>query len=144
MIIFIINFTITDNLFASKIIFYSTKFNEVNVRNGPGLNHLLIYKILTKGYPLKQISEFENWKKIQDYSGKVGWISKSQLSKQRFAITIVSAQYLYKFPRINSKKIALVKKESLLKITKENSDWLLVESDEIKGWIPKESVWGSG
>ena len=105
---------------------------------------MLIYKILTKGYPLKQISEFENWKKIQDYSGKVGWISKSQLSKQRFAITIVSAQYLYKFPRINSKKIALVKKESLLKITKENSDWLLVESDKIKGWIPKESVWGSG
>ena len=34
----------------------TTKYNEVNVRNGPGLNHLVIYKILIKGYPLKIIS----------------------------------------------------------------------------------------
>ena len=116
---------ITDNLFASKIKFFSTKFNEVNVRNGPGLNHLLLYKILVKGYPLKEISEFDNWKKVQDFSGRVGWISKSQLSSQKYVITILPDQYLYKFPTNNSKKIATVKKESLLKIIKETEGWLL-------------------
>ena len=129
-------------MFASKINFFSTKFNEVNVRNGPGLNHLLIYKILVKGYPLKELSEFDNWKKIQDFSGRVGWISKSQLSIQRYAITIVPDQYLYKFPTNNSKKIAFVKKESILKIIKENEGWLLLESDGVRGWINKKSVWG--
>ena len=129
-------------MFASKIIFFSTKFNEVNVRNGPGLNHLLLYKILVKGYPLKEISEFENWKKVQDFSGRIGWISKSQLSRQRYVITILPGQYLYKFPKNNSKKIATVKKESLLKIIKENESWLLLESDGVKGWITKNAVWG--
>ena len=140
--IFILCITITDNLFASKIIFFSTKFNEVNVRNGPGLNHLLLYKILVKGYPLKEISEFENWKKVQDFSGRIGWISKSQLSRQRYVITILPGRYLYKFPKNNSKKIATVKKESLLKVIKENEGWLLAESDGVKGWITKNAVWG--
>ena len=129
-------------MFASKINFFSTKFNEVNVRNGPGLNHLLIYKILVKGYPLKVISEFDNWKKVRDFSGRVGWISKSQLSSERYVITIIPDQYLYKFPKIDSKKIALVKKESLLKIIREHEGWLLLESDGVKGWITKNAVWG--
>ena len=129
-------------MFASKIIFFSTKFNEVNVRNGPGLNHLLLYKILVKGYPLKEISEFDNWKKVQDFSGIVGWISKSQLSSQKYVITIVPDQYLYKFPTNNSKKIATVKKESLLKVIKETEEWLFLESEGVKGWITKNTVWG--
>ena len=32
--------------------------------------------------------------------------------------------------------------ESLLKIVKENEDWLLLESDGVKGWITKDAVWG--
>ena len=129
-------------MFASKINFFSTKFNEVNVRNGPGLNHLLLYKILVKGYPLKEISDFDNWKKIEDFSGRVGWISKSQLSREEYVITILPDQYLYKFPANNSKKIATVKKESLLKIIRETEGWLLLESDGVKGWITKNAVWG--
>ena len=129
-------------MFASKIIFFSTKFDEVNMRNGPGLNHLLLYKILVKGYPLKEISEFNNWKKVQDFSGRVGWISKSQLSRQKYIITVLSDQYLYKFPSNNSKKIAIVKKESLLKIIRETEGWLLLESNGVKGWITKTGVWG--
>jgi len=35
-----------------------------------------------------------------------------------------------------------VKKESLLKIIKENESWLLLESDGVKGWITKNAVWG--
>ena len=129
-------------MFASKIKFFSTKFDEVNVRNGPGLNHLLLYKILVKGYPLKEIREFDNWKKVQDFSGRVGWISKSQLSSQKYVITIIPDQYLYKFPTNNSKKIATVKKESLLKVIKETEGWLFLESDGVKGWITKNTVWG--
>ena len=142
LIVGIFCITITDNLFASKINFFSTKFNEVNVRNGPGLNHLLIYKILVKGYPLKELSEFDNWKKIQDFSGRIGWVSKSQLSRQRYVISVMPDQYLYKFPTYSSKKIAFVKNESVLKIIKENEDWLLLEADDVKGWLTKKSVWG--
>ena len=88
------------------------------------------------------MGEFNNWKKVQDFSGRVGWISKSQLSRHKYIITIVPNQYLYKFPTNNSKRIAIVKKESLLKIIKETEGWLLLESDDVKGWITKDAVWG--
>ena len=88
------------------------------------------------------MGEFNNWKKVQDFSGRVGWISKSQLSRHKYIITIVPNQYLYKFPTNNSKRIAIVKKESLLKIIKETEGWLLLESDGVKGWITKDAVWG--
>ena len=70
---------------------------------GLKLNHLLIYKILVKGYPLKRISAFENWTKIEDFEGRTGWISNSQLSKDKFVIS-TSKKYLHKFLQVHSKK----------------------------------------
>ena len=63
--------------------FMTTKYNEVNVRNGPGLNHLKVYKIYRKGYPLKVTKKFENWKKVSDYKGELGWVSNSQLTEKK-------------------------------------------------------------
>ena len=77
---------------------------------------MLIYKILVKGYPLKEVSEFDNWKKIQDFSGRIGWVSKSQLSSQRYVISVMPDQYLYKFPTYSSKKIAFVKVGSDIRV----------------------------
>ena len=90
----------------------TTKYNEVNVRNGPGLNHLVIYKILIKGYPLQIISNFENWSKISDVDGIEGWISNSQLTTKKYVIITSHNEFLYKFPDIKSKKIAKNKKDS--------------------------------
>ena len=85
--------TISEICYATKIKFLSTKFNEVNVRNGPGLNHLLKYKILVEGYPLRVIDEFENWKKVEDFNGKFGWVSSSQLSIKKSIITLANKIY---------------------------------------------------
>lgn len=120
----------------------TTKFNEVNVRNGPGLNHLKIYKILKKGYPLKVIKEFESWKKVKDFRGVLGWVSNSQLSNKAFGIVIVDEEIIFKFPELKSKKIARIKKNFVIRIKKCSVDWCFVEEGEIKGWIPKESFWG--
>ena len=134
--------TISEICYATKIKFLSTKFNEVNVRNGPGLNHLLKYKILVEGYPLRVIDEFENWKKIEDFDGKIGWVSTSQLSIKKSIITLADKIYLYKFPSLNSKRIAIVEKNKVMNFIKEKGEWLLVESNNIKGWIKKDGTWG--
>ncbi len=140
--LFLILITITDKSSASKTKFYSTKFNEANIRNGPGLNHLLIYKILVKGYPLKRISAFENWTKIEDFEGRTGWISNSQLSKDKFVISTSKKKYLHKFPEVHSKRVAIVKEKSILRILKNRKRWILVEANNVQGWIKKKHLWG--
>lgn len=121
----------------------TTKFNEVNVRNGPGLNHLKIYKILKKGYPLLVIEVFENWKRVVDINGINGWVANSQLSEKPYAIVEVIEDYLYKFPLEKSKKTALVKKNFVFEKERCNQKWCLVKNDNIKGWIKKSSLWES-
>ena len=49
--VFIITSNAPQSLKKNK--YLSTRYNEVNLRNGPGLNQLILYKILARGYPLK-------------------------------------------------------------------------------------------
>ena len=119
----------------------TTKFNEVNVRNGPGLNHLKIYKILKKGYPLFVIDKFENWRKIIDINGIIGWVASSQLSGKHHVIVNVYQDYIYKFPLEKSKKVAIVKKNFIFEMKKCNPKWCLVKNKDIHGWIKKSSLW---
>ena len=120
----------------------TTKYNEVNLRNGPGLNHLIIYKILIKGYPLKVLEEFGNWRRIIDVNGISGWVSNSQLSEKKYSIVVSNEIYIYKFPDISSKKIAKVKKNLILKNEKCLKSWCLMKKDKIEGWILKKHLWG--
>ncbi len=114
----------------------------MNVRNGPGLSHLKIYKILKKGYPLKIIDEFENWKKVEDVNGILGWVSNTQLSEKKFGIIIDEEEFIFKFPEFQSKKIARVRKNFVIQINRCVESWCLVEENKIEGWVPKKSIWG--
>ena len=120
----------------------TTKFNEVNVRNGPGINHLKIFKMLKKGYPLNITDNFGNWMKIVDVDGNSGWISNTQLSNKKYIIVNSNQVYIYKFPLKNSKKIALVKGKKVFAFNKCNDDWCFINDEEIKGWVMKKGVWG--
>ncbi|MBS91581.1 MAG: hypothetical protein CMM95_00815 [Rickettsiales bacterium] len=133
-----------DLLGSKKKKFLATRYNEVNVRIGPGINHLKLYKILIKGYPLKIIEEFENWFKIQDYKKREGWVSKTQLNKESFAIITKLSSNLHKFPNSKSKILAIAEKEFIFKIIKCKKKWCNVsDTKEIKGWIKKKDLWGS-
>ncbi len=120
----------------------TTKYNEVNVRNGPGLNHLKVYKIFRKGYPLKVTKEFENWKKVSDYRRELGWVSNSQLTEKKSVIVTIEEDFIFKFPDEESKKIAVAKKDFILKCERCENAWCLVDEMKIKGWVRKKSVWG--
>ena len=112
------------------------------MRNGPGLNNLVLFKILKKGYPLLIIEKFENWYRVIDSDENKGWISKTQLSNDPYVIVIKSSEKILKFPNHNSKIMAFVKMNFILKLEKCRGKWCKVASDKIKGWVPKKSLWG--
>jgi len=141
-IIFVFIITSNDSSALKKNKYLSTKYNEVNLRNGPGLNQLVLYKILIKGYPLKITEEYENWYKVIDYKKRVGWISKTQLSNINYGILVTNDEKIYKFPNIDSKQIALVKSNYILKVIKCKVEWCKVEDKKASGWILKKSLWG--
>ena len=127
---------------SKKNKYLTTRYNEVNVRNGPGLNNLVLFKILRKGYPLLVVEKFENWYRIIDFNENKGWVSKTQLSNETYVIMIKRSEKILKFPNHNSKTLALAKMNFILKLEKCRKKWCKVTSDRIKGWVPKKSLWG--
>ena len=110
------------------------------MRNGPGLNNLVLFKILKKGYPLLVIEKFENWYRVVDFNENKGWVSKTQLSKDAYVIMTKSSERILKFPNHDSKILAFAKMNFILRLEKCRKKWCKVKSDNITGWVPKNSL----
>ena len=50
--------------------FLSIKSNDVHMRKGPGTEYPITWKYIKKGYPLKVVAEFHNWRKVIDYDNE--------------------------------------------------------------------------
>jgi SH3-like domain-containing protein len=68
--------------------FVSLRSDEVNLRTGPGTNYPVEWVYVRRGLPVEIIAEFDNWRKVRDIEGTVGWIHKSLLSGKRMAVIL--------------------------------------------------------
>ena len=125
-----------------NINFLTLKNNEVNLRQGPSFEYpiKLIYK--KKYLPVIILDQSETWRKIKDFENNSGWIHISQLSKKKSAINIKNNSVLYKKPTIYSKPIAKLEIGRLVIIQKCKEEWCKITSDNYKGWIFKNVLWG--
>ena len=72
----------------------------------------------------------------------LGWIHISQLSKKKAAIVIDDELIMFKNPTIYSKPIAIFQKGRLAKIIKCKDEWCKAKSENYKGWLKKNGLWG--
>src|SRR3546814_9474044 len=58
---------------------------EVNLRTGPGPTYPIEWVYLRRNMPVEIVAEFDNWRKIRDWQGTVGWVHQNLLSGERYA-----------------------------------------------------------
>ena len=122
--------------------FLSLKKNKVNVRYGPSFDSPIKYIYNKKNFPIKQIDKKENFRRIIDHKKNSGWIHISQLKKINSVIAI-DDKIMFKKSTIFSKPIAKINKGRLLVIQKCGVEWCEVETENFKGWVNKDNLWGS-
>ena len=129
------------NAFSNEEYFLTLRNDKVNLRLGPSFNYpiKIIYK--KKYLPILVKDKSENFRKIQDHENNSGWVHISQLSKKKSGITIQDT-ILYKRSTIYSKPLAKIETGRLLLISKCNDEWCKAKTDDYKGWVKKESLWG--
>jgi len=125
---------------ASEI-FVSLKKNKVNVRYGPSFESDIKYVYKKVNLPLKQIDKKENFRRIIDLKNNSGWIHISQLKKSNSVIATKN-KVLFKKPMSFAKPIAQIKEGRLLIVEKCEQNWCKISSEEFKGWIKKDDIWG--
>ena len=121
--------------------FLSLKKSKVNVRYGPSFDFPIKYIYKKKNLPIKQIDKKENFRRIIDLKNNSGWIHISQLSNSNSVIAI-NDKILFKNPTSFAKPIAQIKKGRLLVLEKCEQNWCKVESNDFKGWIKNNNIWG--
>ena len=141
IILFIFFNFYTNSISAEYGYFLSLKNKKVNVRYGPGFDYPIKYIYKKKFLPVKVIDKKENFRRIIDHKKNSGWIHISQLRKSK-SIIVLEDKILFKNPSNFSKPLAQVKKGRLLIVQKCDGEWCKIKSENFKGWIKTNNVWG--
>tara|TARA_B100001057_G_C22723187_1_gene900546 strand:+ start:604 stop:1062 length:459 start_codon:yes stop_codon:yes gene_type:complete len=123
-------------------VFLSLKKNKVNVRYGPSFESPVKFVYMKINLPIKQIDKKENWRRIIDLKNNSGWIHWSQL-KPINSIIPLKEKVLFKKPSNFSKPLAKIQKGRVLVIQKCVKNWCKIKSENFKGWIKTDNIWGS-
>ena len=127
----------------------SLKSDLVNVRRGPARTHKILWVFKKIGLPVKIVSEYEEWREIEDQTGAKGWVYHSLLSRRRTGVTLDpqerGGKYFSLFERASksNEPVAQIGKGVVVHLISCTGDWCHVAvNKKIKGWIEQEHLWG--
>jgi SH3-like domain-containing protein len=123
--------------------FVTTKSDNINARKGPGISYPIEWVLVRKSKPLKITAEFEQWRRVEDSKGLLGWVHSSVLSPKRSIIYIGSnIGILFKKPTKNSRIAAKLEPGLRCQFDKVENNWSKIKCNGYKGWIESKYVWG--
>ena len=134
---------INDTPASEKDYFLTLKYNRVKVRQGPSFEYPVKFIYKKKYLPIKIIDNKDNFRKITDLKNNNGWIHVSQLSKKKSAINIHNLSIIFKKPNIYSQPMAKLEKGKMVIVKKCKEDWCKIITNDYKGWIFKNYLWGN-
>jgi len=122
--------------------FVSLRASEVNLRTGPGVRYPVEWIYVRKGVPVEVIAEFENWRKVRDWRGTLGWVHRSMLSGNRTLVITGERRTLRTDPSLQADVVSLVDPGVFGLLKKCEEDWCLVEIGSESGWLRRFEFWG--
>jgi len=123
----------------------SLKNSLTYMRSGPGKEFPVKFEFKKKGYPLKIIAEYNNWRKVTTFNNITGWMHTQLLSSVRTGL-ITRTTMLKIIPSNSANTLAKLLPNLLIKIKKCQEDWCKIEIVKRKifiGWVKKDDIWGS-
>lgn len=129
--------------------FASLRADLVNVRRGPGRDHKILWVFKKLGLPVKVVSEYEEWREIEDQAGAKGWVFHSLLSRRRTAVTLdpqeAGSTYfsLHDEPEDKGEAVAKLGKGVIVHLISCTGSWCnIAVNNDLRGWISQANIWG--
>ncbi|MCY4311893.1 MAG: SH3 domain-containing protein, partial [Rhodospirillaceae bacterium] len=98
-----------------------------------------IYK--RRGMPMEVIRDLDNWRRVRDRWGTVGWIHVSNLSGKRTALIDRQTRTLRRKPA-DATPVARAQAGVIAKIRKCVKAWCRVSAAGKTAWVRRTSIWG--
>lgn len=122
--------------------YVSLKGNEGNARRGPSLSHRIDWVFRHAGMPLRVVAEFGHWRRVEDKDGMGGWVHYALLSGVRTALVDAEMAELRSRPDPEADIVARAETGAILKLGECRPFWCRVSGAGLRGWVPKNSIWG--
>jgi SH3-like domain-containing protein len=124
--------------------FVSIRTKEINIRTGPGERYPIDWVMkAAKGWPLQVVAEYENWRKIKDWEGNIGWVHRAMLNNDHSGVVQVEMTMLRNAPSDTAPPLAHVKMGVRAEIKKCENSWCEVKFEAGEGWLPAKTLWGA-
>jgi SH3-like domain-containing protein len=112
-----------------------------NIRNGPGTNFDIVWQV-EQYYPVTVLEKKDNWYKIQDFEGDVGWLSSSLLDKTPTIIVKNENANVRSGSGTDFPVAFRVNKGVPFKSLQTKGDWINIRHvDGDEGWVHRSLVW---
>ena len=131
----------TSSFSNEKNYFLMLKYNKVNVRYGPSIDHPIKFVYKKIYLPIKIIDKKEIFRKIIDHKKNSGWIHISQLKPSK-SLIILEDKIVFKKPNKFSKPILKLQSGRLVLVKKCKINWCKIKTENYAGWILNSQVWG--
>jgi len=122
--------------------YVTLKFDEANLRAGPGREYPVLWQYQKAGLPLLVDAEFGIWRKVIDHDGTAGWMHGSVLSLRRMALVQNNMAEIHASPDETSNVIALAERLALMELLSCPTAWCRVANNDVRGWIKRQAIWG--
>ena len=128
---------------ASAAHYASLRSDRVYLREGPTYQHRVLFIYKRKDYPVQVIATYENWRRVRDVDGTVGWISQMMLSDARTVLVTGKGHAAIRSqPYATASLRAWADPGVVARLKACKPQFCEIAADGIRGWIDKNRIWG--
>ncbi len=122
--------------------FESLRYSAVHGRQGPNLDHPILWRYEREGLPMLIVRETHGWRRVRDPDGDEVWMQSRMLSDQRTALVTRDID-LKRKPSEDAAGKARLKSGVIAELGACEEGWCAVKIDRQSGWLPQTVLWGT-
>lgn len=122
--------------------FESLRYSAVHGRQGPNLDHQILWRYEREGLPMLIVRETHNWRRVRDPDGDEVWVQARMLSETRTALVTRDVE-LKRDPSADSRSKARLKSGVIAELSVCEAGWCKVKVGRETGWLTQSELWGS-
>ena len=133
---------LTSSSLAHAQEFLSIKGNTVNIRAKPTTSSDIAWELI-KGYPVQVIDRKDDWVKVKDFEGMLGWVHLPLTASEPHFLIKAENINLRAGPGTEHKVVTKLNKYDIVKTLEKRDDWARVQTaGGQEGWMLASLGWG--
>jgi len=123
--------------------FVSLKSDEVNLRTGPGTRYPIDWIYRRRGLPVEVVDEFEDWRRVRDHDGTMGWVHRFMLASHRTVLVTGETRTLRRRPAADAPGLAYLEPGVVGDLEDCEPAWCRIEAQGFEGWLRRSEIFGT-